>query len=43
MGITYVYQPAFIQQLGLIGEFNPEQLQACIDVLKEQILMAIFR
>jgi hypothetical protein len=36
-GITYVYQPAFIQQLGLIGEFNPEQLQACVDVLKEQI------
>lgn len=36
-GITYVYQPAFIQQLGLIGEFSPDELQGCVELLMKQI------
>lgn len=36
-GITYVYQPAFIQQLGLIGSFTQDELHASIQLLVNQI------
>ncbi len=34
-GIRYVYQPAFTQQLGVVGHFPPKEIiQQCIDALQ---------
>jgi len=30
LGIRYLYQPAFIQQLGIVGSTNAEELMSCI-------------
>jgi len=35
-GIRYVYQPPFIQQLGLIGPFRPEEMDACLAGVRER-------
>lgn len=33
-GISYVYQPPFVQQLGLVGDFSGEELHSCLQLVK---------
>jgi len=36
LGIRYVYQPSFVQQLGLIGPHSPAELDACLAKARER-------
>ena len=39
-GIKYYYTPAFIQQLGLIGNFESDDLNTCIQLIKKSVSLA---
>lgn len=35
-GINYVYQPAFVQQLGMIGHYTPDELPPALKIVSAQ-------